>query len=174
MFNKILVALDRSFMGQQVFQQAISLAKLTGADLMLVHVLSPDEDTTPDIMILSQMDYYPGWGDESMKRYFTKLEANKKEGLQMLQTFCAQANTENITTEFTQNVGSPGKVICTIAKDWKADLIVIGRRGLSGITELLTGSVSNYVLHHAPCSVHIIHLVSSAKNDEKQVIDNRE
>jgi nucleotide-binding universal stress UspA family protein len=124
---------------------------------MLLHVLSPDEDGIPDMMLISQMDYYPGWGDDSMKRYMEKLEVHKNEGLEMLQAFCAQANTENINTEFSQNVGSPGKLICQMAKNWNADLIVIGRRGLSGITEFLIGSVSNYVLHHAPCSVHIIH-----------------
>ncbi|MFM2062894.1 MAG: hypothetical protein RLZZ507_2564 [Cyanobacteriota bacterium] len=157
MFNKILVALDCSDMGKQVFEQALSLAKLTSANLMLLHVLSPDEDGIPDMMLISQMDYYPGWGDDSMKRYLQKLAVHQNEGLEMLQAFCAQANTENLNTEFTQNVGSPGKIICQMAKTWNADLIVIGRRGLSGITEFLIGSVSNYVLHHAPCSVHIIH-----------------
>ncbi len=34
-----------------------------------------------------------------------------------------------------------------------ADLIVVGRRGRSGLSELILGSASNYVLHHAPCSV---------------------
>ncbi|MEO0350033.1 MAG: universal stress protein, partial [Cyanobacteria bacterium P01_A01_bin.15] len=36
---------------------------------------------------------------------------------------------------------------------WNADLIMMGRRGRSGFSELLLGSVSNYVMHHAPCSV---------------------
>ncbi|MFM6151696.1 MAG: universal stress protein [Sphaerospermopsis kisseleviana] len=141
-----------------MFQEALSLAKLTSANLMLLHVLSPDEDSIPDVMVFSDIDYYPGWGDDSMKKYLQKLEAHKHKGLQMLQTFCDQSKTENINTEFSQNVGTPGKVICKFAQDWNADLIMIGRRGLSGMTEFLIGSVSNYVLHHAPCSVHIIHI----------------
>lgn len=157
MFKNILVALDRSQRSRIVFDQALALAKLTSANLMLIHVLSPDESGFGDAMMVSNMDYYPGWGDDSMKRYVEKLELHRNESLQMLQAFCAEANKENINTEFTQNVGSAGKVICTLAKTWNADLIVIGRRGLSGITELLIGSVSNYVLHHAPSSVHIIH-----------------
>ncbi|WP_413173519.1 universal stress protein [Anabaena azotica] len=165
MFNKILVALDRSDMNQQVFEQALSLAKLTSANLMLLHVLSPEEDTIPDVMILPNTDYYPGWGDESMKLYLKKMEIHKNEGLQMLQKLCAQANNANINTEFMQKVGNPGSVICNLAKEWNTDLIIMGRRGLSGITELLIGSVSNYVLHHAPCSVHIIHLPITVKSD---------
>ncbi|MBK1987737.1 universal stress protein [Sphaerospermopsis aphanizomenoides BCCUSP55] len=165
MFNNILVALDRSEMNQSVFDQALSLAKLTSANLMLLHVLSPEEDTIPDVMILPNTDYYPGWGDESMKLYLKKLEIHKNEGLQMLQKFSAQANNANIDTQFIQKVGSPGSVICNLAREWNADLIMMGRRGLSGITEFLIGSVSNYVLHHAPCSVHIIHLPVKVKAD---------
>ena len=158
MFTNILVALDTSENNKLVFEQALSLARLTSANLMLLHAISPDENGVVEPMMLSNMDYYPGWGDEKMKIYIEKLETHKKESLQMLQEFCSQANTENINTEFTQNVGSPGKLICNLAKNWNADLIVIGRRGLSGITEFLIGSVSNYVLHHAPCSVHIIQI----------------
>ncbi|MEO0355522.1 MAG: universal stress protein, partial [Cyanobacteria bacterium P01_A01_bin.3] len=46
--------------------------------------------------------------------------------------------------------------ICEIAKDWDADAIAIGRRGLGAIGELLVGSVSSYVMHHAHCSVFVI------------------
>ncbi|MCZ8054719.1 MAG: universal stress protein, partial [Microcystis sp. LE19-12.2C] len=48
------------------------------------------------------------------------------------------------------------KTICKVAREENIDLIVIGRRGRSGLGELFLGSVSNYVLHHAPCSVLIV------------------
>ncbi len=43
-----------------------------------------------------------------------------------------------------------------MARNCGADVIVMGRRGHSGLSELILGSVSNYVLHHAPCSVLIV------------------
>ena len=43
-----------------------------------------------------------------------------------------------------------------LAKDWNADLIIMGRRGLTGLSEMFLGSVSNYVVHHASCSVLLI------------------
>jgi nucleotide-binding universal stress UspA family protein len=105
----------------------------------------------------SNFNYYPGISDQTFEFYQKQWNAFKKEGIEMLQSFCSKANTQGISTEFTQNFGSPGRTICDLARNWGADLIVVGRRGHSGLTELFLGSVSNYVLHHAPCSVHIIH-----------------
>jgi nucleotide-binding universal stress UspA family protein len=163
MFKRILAAIDRSEIGKDVFVQALELARLTSANLMLLHVLSLEESGSPDVMIAPSIEYYPGWNEQSFKLYQQNWEIFKNEGLQMLQSFCSQANTLNINTEFTQNSGSPGRIICDLAKSWDADIIVMGRRGHSGLAELLMGSVSNYVLHHAPCTVHVIHSSVRAK-----------
>lgn len=169
MFKKILVALDRSEIGQQVFDQALALAKVTGASLMLLHVLSAEEEGSPYVPILSNFDYYPGLGAQSFEYYQQQWESFKNEGLQMLQAFSAQANTVGVNAEFTQNLGLPGRNICQVAASWGADLIVMGRRGRAGLAELFLGSVSNYVLHHAPCSVQIVHLPATAPKTEAAV-----
>jgi nucleotide-binding universal stress UspA family protein len=166
MFKKILVALDRSEVGQKVFDQALSLAKLTQASLMLLHVLSPEEEGSPYVPMVSNFDYYPGLSSQSFELYQNQWETFKDKGIQMLQSYCAEANTANISTEFTQNLGNPGRIICDLARSYDADLIVMGRRGRSGLTELFLGSVSNYVLHHAHCSVHIVHLSVTTKTEE--------
>jgi len=49
--------------------------------------------------------------------------------------------------------GSPESRIVEIAEEWKADLIVVGSHGYNAWERLLLGSVSNAVVHHAPCSV---------------------
>ena len=79
-----------------------------------------------------------------------------EKGLQTLQTFGEQAALEGIKVEYQQVPGSAGKTICQVAASWGADLIVIGRRGHTGLMEMMLGSVSNYVLHHALCSVLIV------------------
>ncbi|MEA5507155.1 universal stress protein [Halotia wernerae UHCC 0503] len=169
MLKKILVALDRSEMGQQVFEQALALAKLTQANLLLLHVLSPEEEGSPYLPMLSNVDYYPGFSGRSFELYQKQWDSFKDEGVKMLQSLSAQANTAGISTEFTQILGNPGRTICKLAANWGADLIVMGRRGRSGLTELFLGSVSNYVMHHVSCSVYIVHYPINVQNPEKVV-----
>ncbi|WP_235111848.1 universal stress protein [Acaryochloris sp. 'Moss Beach'] len=52
--------------------------------------------------------------------------------------------------------GNPRQEICDFAKEWNADLILMGSRGHSGVKELVLGSISNYVVHHALCSVMVV------------------
>ncbi|MCC5637534.1 universal stress protein [Nostoc sp. CHAB 5844] len=170
MLKKILVALDRSEMGQEVFEQALALAKVMPAQLLLLHVLSPEEEGSPYIPMLSNVDYYPGLSGQSLDLYQKQWDMFKDEGVRMLQSLCAQANTADVTAEFTQILGNPGNTICKLAAQWNADLIVMGHRGRSGLTEFFLGSVSNYVLHRANCSVYIVHCPTRLKNSEKDVV----
>jgi nucleotide-binding universal stress UspA family protein len=83
-------------------------------------------------------------------------EKYEKEGLELLRSLCERATAAGLQAEFTQTFGSTGRVICELARSWEADIIVIGRRSHSALGELFLGSVSNYVVHHASCSVFII------------------
>jgi nucleotide-binding universal stress UspA family protein len=49
--------------------------------------------------------------------------------------------------------GSPGHVIVDMAKACRADLVAVGSRGLGMVAGFLLGSISHYVVRHAPCSV---------------------
>ena len=51
--------------------------------------------------------------------------------------------------------GSPDQLIVERAKEWKADLIVVGSHG-RGFWGRLLGSISDGVVHHAPCSVLVV------------------
>lgn len=153
MFCKILVAMDTSSMGKSVFDEALSLAKAMGASLMLLHVLSPEENGSPNILMFPNFGYHPGLSTSSVDIYQRQWQRLEQYGRELLRSRQEEATSAGVTTEFTQNQGSPGRTICDVARTWGADTIVMGRRGHSGLTELILGSVSNYVLHHAPCSV---------------------
>jgi nucleotide-binding universal stress UspA family protein len=52
--------------------------------------------------------------------------------------------------------GDPADAILDVAEELKADLIIVGNKGMTGAKRFLLGSVPNKVSHHAPCSVLII------------------
>ena len=52
--------------------------------------------------------------------------------------------------------GEPAEAILNVAEETKADLIVVGNKGMTGARRFLLGSVPNNVSHHAPCSVIIV------------------
>lgn len=60
-------------------------------------------------------------------------------------------------TKFTQE-GFPKKEIVMIAKDWEADLIVMGTHGRTGLSYLMLGSVSEYVIKHTNVPVMVVPL----------------
>lgn len=152
MFHKILVALDRSKDGEKILDTGIALAKAMGSGLMLLHVLSSEDEGYPVMPSLPTLEYYPV--DSALFESYQKLwQTYQKEGLELLKTYTEKATAAGVQTEFSQNSGNTGRTICEMAQTWGADLIVIGRRGHSGLNELILGSVSNYVLHHAHCSV---------------------
>lgn len=155
MFHKILVAIDRSPVGKQVFVEALSLAKAVGASLVLLNVLSLEEEESPNMPVLMEPNgFYPGGISSSVVEIYQELwQSYADRGVQLLRSLAEDAIKAEVPTEILQSVGSPGSTICELAQTLDADLIVMGRRQHSRLNELLLGSASNYVLHHAPCSV---------------------
>jgi nucleotide-binding universal stress UspA family protein len=153
MLHKILVAINNSEISEQLFDQALFLAKATDAELMLVYVLSPFEEGYPIPPSTGTDGFYPALTSDDVNYYLEEWETLKKQGTEFLTLLTNKAIAQGVNTESTQEFGDPGRMICEVARAWQADLVIIGRRGLGGIKEFFLGSVSNYVLHHAPCSV---------------------
>ena len=66
------------------------------------------------------------------------------------------AETTGISISSEVLYGSPDSRIVETAEVWKADLIIVGSHGYSRWERLLLGSVSDSVVHHAPCSVLVV------------------
>ncbi|PSF35424.1 universal stress protein [Aphanothece hegewaldii CCALA 016] len=159
MFNKILVAIDMSEGAKDVYSTALSLVIKHNANLILLHVLSHEEEYSPLPIPPNLIDIYPATGNDlTLETWRQQWEEFEFEGLEMLKKRAEEATKAGIQVEYQQIYGSSGQTICQLAQDSQVDLIIVGRRGRSGLSELLLGSVSNYVLHHAPCSVLIVQL----------------
>ncbi len=160
MFDKILVAMDSSKTGDEIFNHALALAQPIQAQLMLLHVLSSEEADSANIPILPSPYYYPGLSDLPLETYRKTWEKIETQGIERLQGCKRQAMQHDVSTQYTQTSGSPGRTICDLAQTWNADLILMGCRGRGGLSQLILGSVSNYVMHHAPCSVLVVKVTS--------------
>ena len=66
------------------------------------------------------------------------------------------ANFPDAEVSVAVGIGNPAPMIVEEAKQWNADLIVVGSHGFGFWNRLLLGSVSNAVVHHAPCSVLVV------------------
>lgn len=161
MFHKILAAVDISTISESVFEQALSLAKAAHAQLGLLHVFALDEEGEQPALNLTSLDPYP-CSCQGRQCYIghPTLEhfgAIHNRQLYFLQSHVKQAALEQVNAEFFVCLGGrPGPMICEFAWDWRADLIVLGHRRRLGLSELLLGSISNYVVHRSPCSVHVV------------------
>jgi nucleotide-binding universal stress UspA family protein len=158
MLKKILVGITSSDPNHYVFDQALMLAKVTGAHLGLLYVTDPDEsDESSEREILKGLEPYLS-GDESdpvcYAGHFETIE------LTLFGKLVARATGEGVSTDCIHCFGDPERAINDLASVWTADLIVLGRRGRSGMAEFFLGSVSNYTFHHAPCSVYVVHEAS--------------
>lgn len=163
-FKRILVALDRSMQAPLVFEQALEQAKVYGGCLMLVHTVRAESDIPSGAFMglgtIADIDTY-----STLKRIRQEqLHKEIQHAQEWLQDSYQHAITEGIATETDCRSGDPAVWICKLAQDWQADLIVLGRRGHQGIKEVVLGSVSNYVLHHAPCSVLVVQGAAPPKN----------
>ncbi|WP_066379049.1 MULTISPECIES: universal stress protein [unclassified Anabaena] len=156
MYQRILVAIDPSEIEKYIFEQGIFVAKATNAEMMLLHVLSPLEEPYVSPIFMQPDAIYPTVPPEQMDTYLQQWEKLKQQRLDWLRSLTNTAISAGVKTGFTQNVGDAGRIICEVARSWPADLIMLGRRGRAGLSEFFLGSVSNYVVHHAPCSVMVI------------------
>ena len=77
----------------------------------------------------------------------------KAETEQTLARYAEELTAKGLEVETVAREGYPATVIEEEAERQKADLIVIGTRGLSGLKHLLLGSIAERVVQRAPCPV---------------------
>ena len=165
-FKKILVALDFSPLTPAVFHKALELGQANQAQLLLFHCVTSDGLTTPP-PVGGDLGLSPHLIDQAYRVELEQKLAKTQRVEQWLEAYGEKAIRAGVPTEFDHQVSDPPTSICTTATEWQSDLIIMGRRGRTGLAEILLGSVSNYVLHHAPCSVLIVQGTSNEVPEEE-------
>ena len=169
MIKNIVLAIDGSDPAKHAQDVAIDMAARYEASLTLVHVLTHDHPSSEfsrmaevEDLLDSKRPKVPSKEDtyKSIARFLGSVN-NEKEariivliGEQLLKNASKSANqagVANVTAEIRD--GDFANCILEVAKKVDADLIVMGRRGLSNLKGFVTGSVSHKVSQRAECSV---------------------
>jgi nucleotide-binding universal stress UspA family protein len=136
MFTQILWATDGSDHADRAFELAKSLASRDGAKLVAFHTVERE-------------------GGAGSRGAFTE-DANEAEHQGKLRAQVKELSDQGVQAELKMVEGGPGGPahrIADAAKEIGADLIVVGTRGHTPLHGLLVGSVTQRLLHVAPCPV---------------------
>ena len=145
---KILLATD----GTKYSEDAIKILtnfKLSGEDLVkIISVI--------DMALPFSIDLYGGFSQPDIdfeKTIRENADTILTESSEKIKGLLSDKKVE-ITTEVL--FGSPESRIVETAEEMSADLIIVGSHGYNSWERLLLGSVSDSVVHHAPCSVLVV------------------
>lgn len=151
---KIIIATDGSEFSRAAIEKACGIA------------VKPDETEIKIVSVYQAyipLDIYPQSAQYAIdyeKAISEQAQKYADEAAHLIEKCLPQAKL-NITTEV--KMGATDRVIIETAESWNADLIVVGSHGRGFWGRTLIGSVSDAVVHHAPCSV----LVARKENAEK-------
>jgi nucleotide-binding universal stress UspA family protein len=139
MFDCIVFATDGSDHARKALDYARNLADLHKSRVFIVHV-------------------YPNLSDFlGFKDYSDIATQRIANGEKILDEAAEALSSHGLTVETELLEGPTAEAILQVAEVRKADLIILGARGLGTLKGLLLGSVSHKVLQHASCPVLIIH-----------------
>jgi nucleotide-binding universal stress UspA family protein len=144
MYKNILVAVDGSAASLRGLDEAIKVAKGVGGKLMLVHVVNE---------LVAAADYVPSV-------YFDGIiQALRETGAKVLEQAMTIARRGEVSAEqrLLETVGGrAADEIVRQARDWPADLIVMGTHGRRGLKRLVMGSDAELVLRLSAVPVLLI------------------
>lgn len=138
--RKILFATDFSSISSKAKDYAQFLRDKLNCELEIVHVFDPDTFNMP-----TPYYFMPGvetWLDDH-------INTMKKKGREALDALSDEMDDPRAT--FLE--GKTGAALCEFAKEHDFDMIIMGTHGHTGFNRLILGSVAEYVVRHAHCSV---------------------
>ena len=84
------------------------------------------------------------------------LKVREHEGKELLKSSASRLRHRGRPITKSLTYGHPADQLLTLAQKKKADVVVVGSRGITGLRRVFLGSVSNKVVSHAPCAVLVV------------------
>jgi nucleotide-binding universal stress UspA family protein len=138
--RRVLHPTDFSPASRAAFARAVDMARENRAELLLVHVLSPVMTIPPEGYVAPKL--------------YQELEASNRAAAQkQLGALGARARKAGVKATSLLSEGMAADRIVQAARTRRADLIVIGTHGRTGLAKFFLGSVAARVAATAPCPV---------------------
>ena len=152
-YKRILVAVDSNEASSLLVEKAIELVSQEGGAMALFHCLqqSTAAGLEERVGAFTEMDQA-----EAHRKRLGQKEKRVAHCQAWLEGLSDPAKRAGVATRTHVAVGKPGEDIVAYARDWGADLIVLGRTNRGTLADLLLGKASNHVVHHATCSVLLV------------------
>lgn len=141
-YQHILVPIDGSDHSKQALQHAIDIARITGGAITLLSVANMAD-------IINQFGQMENTSELTMDEMTASAQANSTG---LLKKFAAMVPA-SLSVQSIFELSAPETAILAEQKSQSADLICMGRGGGQAFKNFLLGSVSTYVITHAPCPV---------------------
>jgi nucleotide-binding universal stress UspA family protein len=159
--KKILVPTDFSKTSVTALEVAVEIAKKSGAEITLLHVV---EEATPDSYnITGEWQTNEDWSD----KLFTLKLLEKSKG--QLEKLVLDPRFSAVKVNGELRLGNAFHGMRTIITENKVDLVVMGTRGKSKLEEMIIGSNTERVVRHSKCPVLSVHK-KPAKVDFKNIV----
>jgi nucleotide-binding universal stress UspA family protein len=139
--RRILHATDYSKASERALQEAVDFAKQNNAEMLLVHVIQP------------VVPYVAGEDIGAAELYVKLEESTKQEAQRSMNKLMQRLERLGVKAKSLLLRGIPADQIVKAARNRKADIIVIGTHGRTGLSKLFMGSVASRVISTARCPV---------------------
>lgn len=146
MFETVLLCSDGSEHALKAAHAVAKLAQKFDSKIVLLQVFNPASLPVPFVGMPESVMVAEG----NLNCYVQEMQAGIEKSTGAI------LDAAHRSYKCRREIGHPIDRIVAVAQDIKADLIVLGSRGLSGWNSYLLGSVSDGVLHHAHCPVLIV------------------
>jgi len=141
---KVLLAIDEDSASEEAVNRLGGRRWEAGTTVRVLHVLGAFVPPAQEL-------WYDAGGDPDRAR-----EEIRGRSAELTERVGGWLRERGLAVETAVRDGEPGPAVVEEAREWGADLVVIGSRGHMGLRRLLEGSVSRYVVDHAPCPVEVV------------------
>jgi nucleotide-binding universal stress UspA family protein len=136
--QKVLLATDLSEASTAATEEALELSSRLGANLLVVSVIDPGSLLLPG------------------GRYNARVDQVRDRREQVAQALVERGRDAGVPVSFLVWEGDPGDMIVAAAEAEHADMIVVGSHGRGAVGRFFLGSVSEFLVRHAPCPVLVV------------------